>query len=173
MPTLIQPEAMDGRWRFWTAVASAARHRFGDRSAGGSSKPKRRRRCARSCSLHGSLATGVAERLDDGSRGLQPTVARGENPRRGATLERPHLPTIQASLRDADPLGPPPWAEAHGYSRSSLRDEAKSALHDRCKEQDKSPRSKVCGGTRATRVRQVCLAFSPRKQRNPAYLIAK
>ena len=29
------------------------------------------------CSLHGSLSAHVAERLDDGSRGLQPTVARG------------------------------------------------------------------------------------------------
>jgi len=135
---------MDGRWRLWTAVASAARHRFGDRSAGASSKPKRRRRCARPCSLHGSLATGVAKRLDDGSRGLQPTVARGENPRRGATLERPHLPTIQASLRDADPLGPPPWAEAHGYSRSSLRDETETALPDSCKEQALPAHSKIC-----------------------------
>ena len=96
--------------------------------------------CARPrCSLHGSHATGVAERLHDGSRGLQPTVARGENPRRGATLERPHLPTIQASLRDADPFGPPPWAEAHGYSRSSLRDETEPALHDSCKEQSPLP----------------------------------
>src|SRR6185369_4304595 len=95
------------------------------------------------CSLHGSLATGVAKRLDDGSRGLEPTVARGENPRRGATLRRPHLPTIQASLRDADPLGPPPWAEAHGYSRSSLRDDTEPALNDSCDEQRGLPHSKT------------------------------
>ena len=104
-------------------------------------------------SLHGSLATGVAERLDDGSRGLQPTVARGENPRRGATLERPHLPTIQASLRDADPLGPPPWAEAHGYSRSSLRDETEPALHDSCKEQSPLPLSEERFMARARKLR--------------------
>jgi hypothetical protein len=75
--------------------------------------------------------------------GFSPRLHRGENPRRGATLERPHLPTIQASLRDADLLGPPPWAEAHGYSRSSLRDETEPALHDLCKEQRGLPRSKT------------------------------
>ena len=105
---------------------------------------------ASDCSLHESLATGVAERLADGSRGLQPTVARGENPRRGATLERPHLPTIQASLRDSDPFGPPPWAEAHGYSRSSLRDETEPALPDSCKEQGKRSATPLSNGLRCS-----------------------
>src|SRR5206468_1896012 len=92
--------------------------------------------CARPrCTLHGTFAQHVAERLDDGSRGLQPTVADGGNPRRGATLEPWQSSVRQASLRDAGSLGGPPWAEAHGYHRSSLCDDTRGTTHDPCKVQ--------------------------------------
>ena len=92
-----------------------------------------------SCSLYESLSVHVAERLDDGSRGLLPTVARGGNWRHRVTLERPHRPIRQASLRDAGSFGRSPWADAHGYPRSSLRDESDLALHDPCRAQDSPP----------------------------------
>jgi hypothetical protein len=61
------------------------------------------------------------------SRGLQPpeTNVLGES-RRGATPDSLIASGFQASLRDAGRLHPQPWAEAHGYRRSSLRDGAAS-----------------------------------------------
>ena len=87
------------------------------------------------CTLYGSISDCVAERPEDGSRGLQPTVACAGNLRRGATPERWNASTRHPSLRDADPIRYRPWAEAHGYLRSSLRDKTEKALHDPCKEQ--------------------------------------
>ena len=62
----------------------------------------------------------VAERLDDGSRGLQPTELQptDEGFREAGVAERrlsqaPRI--VQASLRDAHSTLRPPWAEAHGY----------------------------------------------------------
>src|ERR1700680_404742 len=79
------------------------------------------------CSSHGSLPSRVAERPEDGSRGPQPTVARGGNARRGATLGRWQTSARHASLRDAGAIRPQPWAEAHGYPRWSLRDKTENA----------------------------------------------
>ena len=66
--------------------------------------------------------TPVAERRDDGSRGLQPTVASAGLPRRGATLERWRTSKGQTSLRDAGRFGCSPWAKAHGYLQVSRCD---------------------------------------------------
>jgi len=84
------------------------------------------------CTLHGSLSYCVAERPQDGSRGLQPTVGRGGNPRRGATLGRWQKPTRHASLRDACLIRALPWAEAHVYPRLSLRDKTEETPRNPC-----------------------------------------
>lgn len=56
----------------------------------------------------------IAERHDDGSRGLQPTVEDWLHPRRGATHEA--FGEIQLSLRDKLlPFHIDPWVETHGY----------------------------------------------------------
>jgi hypothetical protein len=62
----------------------------------------------------GSSGGLVAERLDDGSRGLQPTVWRRRRRCRGATLDGFALLFSRRSATRSEPAVYP-WAEAHGY----------------------------------------------------------